>query len=249
MLERSAPDGRLLGLTPIRMHSISLVSDLAGFHPRVALVHSNFEELGRVAQREGFAGVDAVLLDRASRRCSSIGHRVLFLHKPRVRGHRFNPKQGMDAAELVNRASQRELETLLREFGRGATRPRIARAIVARRRERALRTTSDLAALIHRTVGPRSGKDRLRDADFSGVAHGREPRAEQLRAVLPQAVDLLGPGGRLAVISFHSLEDRVVKAFIREQAQGCVCPPESPVCVCGRRPTLRPINAEAGPPP
>jgi 16S rRNA (cytosine1402-N4)-methyltransferase len=148
---------------------------------------------------------------------------------------RFDPSQGQSAGALVNHASETELADLLWRYGEERQARRIARAMVA---ARPLTTTKQLAELVSRTVRHRQRakgrRDRIHPATrtFQALRIAVNDELEALTQALPQALDVLRPGGRLAVISFHSLEDRIVKRFFRQEAQDCICPPEVPVCVC-----------------
>jgi 16S rRNA (cytosine1402-N4)-methyltransferase len=152
---------------------------------------------------------------------------------------RFDPQQDLTAADLVNELTTAELAEILYRYGEERQARRIARAIVA---ARPLGTTRELAAVIAQAVGGRRGRLHPATRSFQALRIAVNDELGALEAVLPQAVELLRPGGRLAVISFHSLEDRLVKRFFRLQARDCVCPPEQPVCTCQHRPTLRVVT-------
>ena len=144
----------------------------------------------------------------------------------------------------MNTWDERELVTIFRRYGEERYAVSIARAIVRRRSERPFTRTGELVDTIKLgdpdTRAIRRGASG--EARLPGASHRCERRARPARAALPAALETLRPGGRLAVISFHSLEDRIVKRFIAEQAKGCTCPPDFPVCVCGKEPTLRPLT-------
>jgi 16S rRNA (cytosine1402-N4)-methyltransferase len=151
---------------------------------------------------------------------------------------RMDPRQDLTAADVVNRWDERRLARLLREYGEERYAQRIARAIGARRREARLESTQELVDVIKAAIpGPAAfagGHPAKRT--FQAIRIAVNDELGQLDAALPLAWDVLRPGGRLGVISFHSLEDRRVKRFMSERARGCVCPPDLPVCVCGRVP-------------
>jgi 16S rRNA (cytosine1402-N4)-methyltransferase len=155
---------------------------------------------------------------------------------------RFNPQANTPTArDLVARLSVDELTDVFRRFGEEPRGKTIARAIVERRERRPVETTADLAAIVERAIG-RRGRIHPATRTFQALRIAVNRELEALEAVLPQAVEVLAKGGRLAVISFHSLEDRIVKRFFVGQAATCVCPPGLPVCVCGRVPTVRIIT-------
>jgi 16S rRNA (cytosine1402-N4)-methyltransferase len=220
---------------------------LADCGERAVLVHSSFGHLADVAQAHDFVPVDGILLD--------LGFSSLQLADP-ARGFafmadgpldmRFDPQSGEPtAADLVNKLSVDELATLLSRHGEETQSRRIARAIVA---ARPLGSTAELASVIEGAVQApsraRKRRSRIHPATrtFQALRIAVNDELTVLEAALPQAVDILSPGGRLAIISFHSLEDRIVKRFLRRESRDCVCPPEAPVCVCGHRATLRRVT-------
>jgi 16S rRNA (cytosine1402-N4)-methyltransferase len=160
---------------------------------------------------------------------------------------RMDPDQELTAAEIVNGWEERRLARLLREYGEERFAPQIARAIVRARRRRALRTTQQLVETIKSAVpvpAQFAGGHPARRT-FQALRIAVNDELEQLAAALPLGWELLRPGGRLAAISFHSLEDRLVKRFLAQRARGCVCPPELPVCVCGHEPEAELLTRRA----
>ncbi len=163
---------------------------------------------------------------------------------------RFDTSQGQPAADLVNTLDETELADLLWRYGEERRSRAIARRIVAQRRRAPIARTGELARLIASAMPGRPGGIHPATRSFQALRIAVNDELGNLEAALPRAVELLRPGGRIAVISFHSLEDRIVKRYFNEEARGCVCPPELPVCVCGRSPRLRvvtrhPITASA----
>jgi 16S rRNA (cytosine1402-N4)-methyltransferase len=239
ILEAANPSGRLLGLDldPEAIERVRI--RLKRFQARVVLINASFAEIERVARWEGFAPADGVLLDLglSSFQLAS-AERGFAIREEAPLDMRFNPRSGgRTARDLVNQASVDELTNLLRRYGEEPRAKPIARAIVDRRSRRPIETTTELAALIERAAG-RSGRVHPATRTFQALRIAVNGELEALAAALPQAVELLAPGGRLAVISFHSLEDRLVKRFFLDQAATCVCPPGLPICVCGRQPTV-----------
>jgi 16S rRNA (cytosine1402-N4)-methyltransferase len=155
---------------------------------------------------------------------------------------RFDTSRGVPAADLLATLDTAELTALLRRYGEEPYAPRIARAIVEARCTAAVSTAEELAALVER-VAPHTppGRRRLHPATrvFQALRIAVNEELDALEAGLAAAVELLRPGGRLVVLSYHSLEDRIVKRFFQAERRGCVCPPEVPICVCGRNPRLR----------
>lgn len=152
---------------------------------------------------------------------------------------RFDPQSHeRTAADLVNGLDQRRLAALIREFGEERRAAGIARAIVRERRQKMIRTTSQLAHIVT-TVVPRSQATKSLSRVFQALRIAVNEELDNVAAMLPRALSLLRPGGRMAVISYHSLEDRLVKRFFQSEARGCSCSPELPVCTCRRRGTVR----------
>jgi 16S rRNA (cytosine1402-N4)-methyltransferase len=155
---------------------------------------------------------------------------------------RFDTARGVPAAELLGTLDANELTALFRRYGEEPKAGRIARAIVEARRVAPIATAEELAALVERVVPPNPRQRRRTHPAtrvFQALRIAVNEELEALEAGLAAAVDLLRPGGRLVVLSYHSLEDRIVKRFIAAERRGCTCPPELPVCVCGRNPRLR----------
>jgi 16S rRNA (cytosine1402-N4)-methyltransferase len=156
---------------------------------------------------------------------------------------RFSPEQSLTASDIVNSYPEQELADLIWRNGQERHSRAIARRIV---KERPLSTTLDLAHAVRRAVGG-GGRLRIHPATrtFQAIRIAVNDELENLTVALDQALSLLGHGGRLVVISYHSLEDTIVKGFMRREARDCVCPPETPVCICGHKATLRPVTRGA----
>jgi 16S rRNA (cytosine1402-N4)-methyltransferase len=154
---------------------------------------------------------------------------------------RMDPSSETTAAAIVNTWDERELVSVFRRYGEERYAAPIARAIVRRRAERPFTRTGDLVDVIKLAIPTpaRFGEGHPARRVFQALRIAVNDELGQLEAALPAAFEMLRPGGRLAVISFHSLEDRIVKRFFAEQAKGCTCPPEFPICICGQEPTLR----------
>ena len=214
---------------------------LAGFGARFMPVPGNFADMADLAAARGITSVNGVLLDLgfSTRQVDSPGYGLSFqIDEPL--DMRYDPHGHLTAAEIVNTYSERELGQLIRRYGEEPRGMRIANAIV---RERPVATTGQLASIVGKTLGRRPGQ-RVNPATktFQALRIAVNDELSNLEIGLDAAVGLLAPGGRLAVISYHSLEDRIVKSFFNREAASCVCPPELPVCVCGQTPRLKIIN-------
>jgi 16S rRNA (cytosine1402-N4)-methyltransferase len=193
-------------------------------------------------------GVDAILLD--------LGVSSMQLDRPE-RGFsyavdapldmRMDPSAEVSARELVNEASERELQSIFRRYGEERFARQIAREIGRRRKQAPIERTGELVDAVRAAVPApaRFGDGHPAKRVFQALRIAVNDELGALERALPSALDLLRPGGRLAAISFHSLEDRIVKRFLRREERGCVCPPDFPVCVCGHEPTLRALHRKA----
>jgi 16S rRNA (cytosine1402-N4)-methyltransferase len=239
ILQASAPDGRVFGLDQ-DVEAIEIARrHLEMFGDRVYLLHSNFDRLSAVAQRHNIPPLDGILfdlgvssmqLDRPERGFSFQGDGPLDM--------RMNPVTGQTAESLVNHLPERELADLIYKYGEEPHSRRIARAIV---QARPVRRTVELAEIVTRAIPPkakkrggRPGKVKIHPATrtFQALRIAVNDELGALERALPQALAQLKAGGRLAVISFNSLEDRIAKQYFRQEAQDCICPPEYPVCTC-----------------
>lgn len=235
ILERSSPDGRLLALDVDPRAVETARQRLAPFGQRATVVRANFERLADVAREHGFAPADGVLLD--------LGVSSFQFADP-SRGFSFQTGgpldmrlggEGVTAAEIVNTLGEQELADVIFRYGEERQSRRIARAIVA---ARPVETAEQLRDLVQRAVGHCHNRTHPATRTFQAIRIAVNRELEVLTTALAGAVEILRLGGRLVVISFHSLEDRIVKTFIRQQAHGCTCPPALPACVCGKQPTL-----------
>jgi 16S rRNA (cytosine1402-N4)-methyltransferase len=200
--------------------------------------------MASLAAHEGVRQVDGVLLDLgfSSRQIGRPGYGMSFLADEPL-DMRYDPDQTLSAAELVETATEQELVDLFRRLGEEPRARAVAQAITRERQQRPIRTTGQLAAIAESAAGRRRGQ-RIHPATrvFQALRIAVNRELENLQAGLEAALALLGPGGRLAVISYHSLEDRIVKNFLAYQSADCVCPPGLPECVCGKTPALDIIN-------
>jgi 16S rRNA (cytosine1402-N4)-methyltransferase len=244
ILEAANPDGRLLGLDadPAAIERVERRLR-PRFGERLVLRQANFRELATVAPDAGFDAVDGCLFDLGlSSFQLADTERGFGFRAGGPLDMRFDTSRGVPAAELLATLDAAELTALFRRYGEEPRAGRIARAIVDARREAPVATAEELAALVERVVPPNPRQPRRTHPAtrvFQALRIAVNEELEALEAGLAAAVDLLRPGGRLVVLSYHSLEDRIVKRFLAAERRGCVCPPELPVCVCGRNPRLR----------
>lgn len=216
---------------------------LAPWRERVRLVHSNFAELENVLA--DVEGVDGMLFDLgvSSPQLDDPERGFSYMHDAPL-DMRMDQTAPLTAREVVNAWSQEELRRILYDFGEERCAPAIARAIVKRRADRPIETTGELVEIIKSAMPPAALREKQHPAkrSFQAVRIAVNGELDALPPMLRAAVDKLRPGGRLAVITFHSLEDRIVKTGLAEFARGCTCPPDFPVCVCGRTPEIRLVN-------
>jgi 16S rRNA (cytosine1402-N4)-methyltransferase len=213
---------------------------LAEFGPRAVLVQASYVTLAEQLARLGWTGIDGVLLDLGvSSMQLDTPERGFSFQADAPLDMRFDPANPVTAANLVNSLPEKELADLLFRYGEERRSRQVARAIV---KARPLETTRQLAEVVARATS--SGRPGMHPATrtFQALRIAVNREQEAVEAVLPQAVAALKQDGRLAVISFHSLEDRLVKAYFRRESQDCICPPRQPVCTCGHKATLREVN-------
>jgi 16S rRNA (cytosine1402-N4)-methyltransferase len=204
------------------------------------LVNENFKYLENICTRHGFSPVNGVLFDlgMSSLQLEGAGRGFSFRQDSPL-DMRFSDRQDLTAADIVNTYPEVELAQLLHRYGEEQRNRQIARCIVERR---PLETTQELARVVEQAVGGTRGRIHPATKTFQALRIAVNHELENLELALEQAVNLLGNGGRIVVISFHSLEDRLVKGFFRREAQWCICPPGMPACICGHTPRLKVLS-------
>jgi 16S rRNA (cytosine1402-N4)-methyltransferase len=241
ILQAIAPDGQVLGLDADPVVLNSAHQRLAPYNDRVHLVNANFSQLATIAHSHDFVPVHGILLDLglSSMQLGDAERGFSFQNEGPL-DMRYDPNGPTTAADLVNNLSQSELADLLYRFGEERRSRSIARAIVA---ARPIHSTRELADVVARAIGGRRGA-RIHPATrtFQALRIAVNDELETLSNALSEATTILAPSGRLAVISFHSLEDRIVKNFFLQESKDCICPPEQLICTCGHRATLRIIT-------
>jgi len=269
ILEKAFPSGRLLGIDwdHEMLERLSLKLKVpegqsygAGKNPkvlnRVILTRGSFANLEKIAQENNFTEVDGILLDlgmsswhleKSGRGFSfkkdeplDMRYNVEKIQNPKSKIQNYN----LTAREIVNTWPEREIEKILKEYGERRFAKRIAKAIVNSRKIKPIKTTFQLVDIVKKTVPHKYQHKKIHPATktFQALRIAVNNELENLKKTLPQAVKLLRPKGSLVVISFHSLEDRIVKDFFRKESKDCICPPEIPVCVCGHKRTLKIIT-------
>ena len=240
ILKATSPDSRLIGID-VDHEALELAKkNLSPYGDRVSLTHGNFADLSRILGQQGVSEVSGVLMD--------LGVSSLQLDTP-DRGFSFrqcgpldmrmDQTTGRPVSHDLNEKDASELAEIIREFGEERWAKRIAAGIVEARRRSPLETTQQLAEIVEKSVPRSSGKIHPATRTFQSLRIHKNDEIANLRSGLDQAIPVLRSGGRICVISFHSLEDRVVKHTFRALERGCVCPPRIPVCVCGRRPVIK----------
>jgi 16S rRNA (cytosine1402-N4)-methyltransferase len=248
VLEATSPGGRLLGLDADQAAIARTQKRLERFGDRVTLRQTNFEHLSDAAAAAGFVPADGVLFDLGlSSNQLADDARAFSFRAEGPLDMRFDTSRGVPASSLVADLDEQALTTLFRQYGEEPHARRIARAIVHARSNQPIETGAQLADLVAKVApAPPRGRRRVHPATrvFQALRIAVNRELETLPLALEAAVSVLGEGGRLAVISYHSLEDRIVKRFIAAERRGCTCPPEVPVCVCGRSPRLALIGPQ-----
>ncbi|MEJ0021979.1 MAG: 16S rRNA (cytosine(1402)-N(4))-methyltransferase RsmH [Candidatus Doudnabacteria bacterium] len=243
-IKHANPKAKILGidLDQTSLDNLQTEVDQKGLGQTIELVQGNYRDIDKILSAAKFGSVDGILVD--------LGFSSMQLDHP-DRGFSFQQDSPLDmrydtsskltAADVVNRYHQKELEKVIAEFGEDRFYRRIAQGLIASRKAKPIETTSQLAESVRKAVPPQvrfKANDNIRRV-FQAIRIEVNRELENLKIFLPKALDLLTPAGRLVIISFHSLEDRIVKEFFREQAKDCICPPEFPMCVCGKASKLR----------
>ena len=237
--------GKLIGIDRDPVALTAAGERLAPFGDRVALVHSNFSEMDSALESLGITGVDGILLDLGvSSPQLDDGQRGFSYIVDAPLDMRMNGQDSLDAKQIVNQWPYEELKRILYDYGEERFAPRIAAAICKRREEKEIETTLELVDIIRSAMPASALREKQHPAkrSFQAIRIAVNDELGSVERVMKKAIPLLNPGGRLAVITFHSLEDRIVKQAMAEAAKGCTCPPEFPVCVCGKKPRVKLIT-------
>ena len=244
-IARRLTTGRLIALDRDETAIKAATRRLTDYRDRVTLVHSNFSNLGQVLYDLGVGGVDGMLFDLGvSSPQLDEAQRGFSYKQDAPLDMRMDATAALTAREVVNTYSYEELRRILFEYGEERYAPAIAKKIVTQREQKPIETTLELAELIRSAMPAAALREKQHPAkrSFQAIRIAVNDELGELPPMLDAAQENLKRGGRLAVITFHSLEDRIVKHALQEFAQGCICPPSFPVCVCGRKPKMKLIT-------
>ena len=237
--------GRLIGIDRDPVALAAAGERLKPWADRVTLVHSNFCQIAQVLENLGIDGVDGILLDLGvSSPQLDDGSRGFSYMVDAPLDMRMNSEDTLDAYQVVNTWPQEELRRILYTYGEERYAPQIAGAICRKREQAPIQTTLELVDIIRGAMPPAALREKQHPAkrSFQAIRIAVNDELGSVEKVMADAIPLLKPEGRLAVITFHSLEDRIVKNAMAEAAKGCTCPPSFPVCVCGKKPKVAPVN-------
>lgn len=239
--ERLSDDGRLIAIDRDSMAIANARERLHNYMNRVTLVKSDFRYLDQAIASCGVEKVNGILFDLGvSSPQLDMAERGFSYMQDAPLDMRMDQQQALSAYEVVNEWDRAELRRILFEYGEERYAPQIASAIERARSERAIQTTGELAEIIRSAMPPSARKEKQHPAkrSFQAIRIAVNDELMAVEEAMQKAIDCLAPRGRLAVITFHSLEDRIVKAAFRKAAQGCTCPKDFPVCVCGNKPRV-----------
>jgi len=240
IIQNSAPGGQLLGIDADPEAIRAAAINLSRYTDSVLLVNDNFVNIDAICHHYDFYPVHGILLDLglSSMQLYDDPRGFSFQYEAAL-DMRFNPKQKITAADIVNNYSEVDLAQLIRKYGEEPHSFKIARRIA---QSRPINTTTQLAAIVEEAVGGRRGRIHPATRTFQALRIAVNEELEHLEETLGKTIELLGTGGRLAVISYHSLEDRIVKQFLQRESKDCICPPSVPVCQCKHVASFRLIN-------
>lgn len=237
--------GRLVGIDRDETAIAAAQERLADYMDRVTLVHSNFDRIGDILAELHIDGADGMLFDLgvSSPQLDDAERGFSYMHDAPL-DMRMDRTAYLTAREVVNGWSYEELRRILFEYGEERYAPAIARRIVQQREQKPIETTLELVDVIKSAMPPQALREKQHPAkrSFQAIRIAVNGELDALPPMLEAATAHLNRGGRLAVISFHSLEDRIIKKTLQELATGCTCPPEFPVCVCGKKPKLKLVS-------
>ena len=240
ILEASSPDGKLLGIDLDNQALVIANQRLSLFDDRVVLRLGSYVEMSAYVKELGWDFIDGIILDLgvSSIQLDTKERGFSFLSDAPL-DMRFSDQSTVDAASIINSYSESDLADIIWRYGEERFARKIARAIC---QHRPIHTTTELADIVKKAFGNQSSKIHPATRTFQAIRIAVNQEMQAIESVIPMAIDLLKPGGRLAIISFHSLEDRIVKTIFRQESKNCLCPPEQPVCTCHHVAKIKEIN-------
>lgn len=246
ILEATEPTGRLLGIDWDNQAVKRAETRLAKYKKRIILKTGTYTDIKKIAYESDFTPIHAILLDLGlSTDQLKDSARGFSFSADGALDMRFSGQGALTAGKIVNTWPENELAHIFRVYGEERHAARIARHIVATRQTAPISSVPELVALVLRGAGKRGGRIHPATRAFQALRIATNSELDNIARVLPEALSLLAPGGRLAVISFHSLEDRIVKHYFRDKAVECICPPLLPVCRCGHKAEVKLITKKA----
>jgi len=251
ILERSAPDGFLLGMDVDSDALQAAERRLTTFGRRKKLIKANYADIQQVLADQEIPEVDGILLDLgvSSHQLDTPERGFSFLQEAPL-DMRMDSKSGRSAYDVVNGCAERELKEIIRQYGEEIMAGRIARKIAARRKDAPIRTTTQLAAIVAGALPGSARHKKIHPATrtFQALRIYVNNELANLHRAIQNGIDFLKPGGRFSIISFHSLEDGIVKHSFRSLEKGCICPADMPFCTCGQSPRLKVVTRKPIPP-
>jgi 16S rRNA (cytosine1402-N4)-methyltransferase len=243
ILEKILPDGKFLGIDA-DPEAINIANiRLANYTDSTIMVNDNFANLEVICRENNFLPVHGILFDLGlSSTQLNISERGFSFQNDGPLDMRLSPTQGLNAADLVNNLPEDKLSQILKTYGEERYSKLIARHII---KDRPISSTLQLASVVEKAIGSRRGKIHPATRTFMALRIAVNRELENLVKALKQSVNCLDDRGRLVVISYHSLEDRIVKQFMIQESKGCICPPDTPICKCGHIPSLKIISRKA----
>jgi 16S rRNA (cytosine1402-N4)-methyltransferase len=245
ILKRLGPGGRLVGIDRDKSALEAAKVRLEAYKDKLFLVHSNFSRMRTALQQNGILGVDGVILDLgvSSPQLDESSRGFSYMQDAQL-DMRMDRESIVTAEDIVNEYSGEELTDIIRDYGEEKWASRIAEFIVRERDKNRITTTSELVEIIKKAIPASARREGPHPAKrtFQAIRIAVNRELDELREVIPEIVDILNPGGRICIITFHSLEDRIVKESFKKMANPCTCPPQFPICTCNNKPKITLIS-------
>jgi len=248
IIKKISPNGKLLGFDRDPAAIIAAKDNLSGFLDKLILIQDSYKNIDKIIYGQRlFLRFSGILLDLgiSSYQVSAFDQRGFSFQKDAPLDMRFGPDSELTAEKIINQYSERELAEIFKKYGEEEKANLIAKSIIIFRKKKPIKTTFELIKIIEEVKRQRPLSIHPATKVFQALRMSVNRELETLTEALPELIKILLPGGRLAVISFHSLEDRIVKKFFQNESKNCLCPKEIPVCVCHHQKTVRLINKKA----